>query len=178
MNLEELRLKIDDVDDKLVELIEDRMDVAAEIAEFKKQSGTPVLNSKREREKLADVVSKTRDDLKGYMKSLYSLMFDLSRSYQRKLIGNNTELYGSIKQAIEETPKVFPANATVACQGVEGAYSQIACERMFKTPNIIYMNNFEGVFNAINKGLCEYGILPIENSTAGSVKQVYDLMGK
>ena len=176
MNLEELRVKIDDVDDKLVELIEDRMDVAAEIAEFKKQSGTPVLNSKREREKLADVVSKTRDDLKGYMKSLYSLMFDLSRSYQRKLIGNNTELYGSIKQAIEETPKVFPANATVACQGVEGAYSQIACERMFKTPNIIYMNNFEGVFNAINKGLCEYGILPIENSTAGSVKQVYDLM--
>ena len=176
MNLEELRLKIDDVDDKLVELIEDRMDVAAEIAEFKKQSGTPVLNSKREREKLADVVSKTRDDLKGYMKSLYSLMFDLSRSYQKKLIGNNTELYGSIKQAIEETPKVFPANATVACQGVEGAYSQIACERMFKTPSIIYMNNFEGVFNAINKGLCEYGILPIENSTAGSVKQVYDLM--
>ncbi len=176
MNLEELRLKIDEVDDKLVKLVEERMDVAAEIAEYKKQSGTPVLNSKREREKLADVVGKTRDDLKGYMQSLYSLMFDLSRSYQKRIIQNHTELYTSIKQAIDETPKVFPSSATVACQGVEGAYSQIACERVFKTPNIVYLNTFEGVFNAISKGLCEYGVLPIENSTAGSVKQVYDLM--
>ena len=176
MNLEELRLKIDEVDDKLVRLVEERMDIAAEIAEYKKQSGTPVLNSKREREKLADVTGKTRDDLKGYMQSLYSLMFDLSRSYQKRIIQNNTELYTSIKQAIEETPKVFPSNVTVACQGVEGAYSQIACERAFKTPNIVYLNTFEGVFNAISRGLCDYGVLPIENSTAGSVKQVYDLM--
>ena len=176
MNLEELRLKIDEVDDKLVKLFEERMDIAAEIAEYKKQSGTPVLNSKREREKLADVTGKTRDDLKGYMQSLYSLMFDLSRSYQKRIIQNHTELYTSIKQAIEETPKVFPSNVTVACQGVEGAYSQIACERAFKTPNIVYLNTFEGVFNAISRGLCDYGVLPIENSTAGSVKQVYDLM--
>ena len=143
MNLEELRLKIDEVDDKLVRLVEERMDIAAEIAEYKKQSGTPVLNSKREREKLADVTGKTRDDLKGYMQSLYSLMFDLSRSYQKRIIQNHTELYTSIKQAIEGTPKVFPSNVTVACQGVEGAYSQIACERAFKTPNIVYLNTFE-----------------------------------
>jgi glycosyltransferase involved in cell wall biosynthesis len=64
----------------------------------------------------------------------------------------------------------------VACQGVEGAYSQIACEKMFKSPFIMYFKNFDGVFNAIDKGLCQYGILPIENSTAGSVKKVYDLM--
>ncbi len=176
MNLEELRFKIDDVDDRLIKLVEERMDVAAEIAEYKRQSGTPVLNSKREREKLADVTSKTRDDLKGYMQSLYSLMFDLSRSYQKRIISNHTELYSSIKQAIEETPRVFPSNATVACQGVEGAYSQIACERIFKTPNIVYLNTFEGAFNAVSRGLCEYAVLPIENSTAGSVKQVYDLM--
>ena len=176
MNLEELRLKIDEVDDKLVKIVAERMDVAAEIAEYKKQNGVPVLNSKREREKLADVASKSRDDLKGYMQSLYSLMFDLSRSYQKKIIAKDTELYASIKEAIENTPKVFPANATVACQGVEGAYSQIACERIFKTPSIVYLNTFEGVFSAVDKGLCEYAVLPIENSTAGSVKQVYDLM--
>ena len=64
----------------------------------------------------------------------------------------------------------------VACQGVEGAYSQIACEKMFKSPFIMYFKNFEGVFNAIEQGMCQYGILPIENSTAGSVKKVYDLM--
>ena len=64
----------------------------------------------------------------------------------------------------------------VACQGVEGAYSQIACEKIFKSPFILYFKNFEGVFNAIDQGLCSYGILPIENSTAGSVNKVYDLM--
>jgi chorismate mutase/prephenate dehydratase len=64
----------------------------------------------------------------------------------------------------------------VACQGVEGAYAQIACEKMFKSPMIMYFKNFDGIFNAIDQGLCQYGILPIENSTAGSVKKVYDLM--
>ena len=64
----------------------------------------------------------------------------------------------------------------VACQGVEGAYAQIACERIFKSPFIMYFKSFDGVFNAIEQGLCQYGILPIENSTAGSVKKVYDLM--
>ncbi len=176
MDLENLRIKIDEVDDKLVKLVEERMDISAEIAEYKKQNGVPVLNSKREREKLADVTGKTRDDLKGYMQSLYSLMFDLSRSYQKKIIAKDTELYTSIKQAIDDTPKVFPSSATVACQGVEGAYSQIACERIFKTPNIVYLNTFEGVMGAVSRGLCEYAVLPIENSTAGSVKQVYDLM--
>ena len=176
MNLEELRLKIDEIDDGIVKLIEQRMDVAAEIAEYKKQNNLPVLNSKREREKLADITDKSRDDMQEYMKVLYSMIFDISRSYQKKLIAHNSELYSQIKNAIDNTPKLFPEKANVACQGVEGAYSQIACERIFKLPSIMYMNSFEGVFSAINSGLCDYGIIPIENSTAGSVKQVYDLM--
>ena len=64
----------------------------------------------------------------------------------------------------------------VACQGVEGAYSQLACEKLFQAPNILYFSNFEAVFSAIEKGLCQYGIIPLENSTAGSVNKVYDLM--
>lgn len=176
MNLEELRLKIDEIDDGIVKLIEQRMDVAAEIAEYKKQNNLPVLNSKREREKLADITDKSREDMQEYMKFLYSMIFDISRSYQKKLIAHNSELYSQIKSAIDNTPKLFPEKANVACQGVEGAYSQIACERIFKLPSIMYMNSFEGVFSAIGSGLCDYGIIPIENSTAGSVKQVYDLM--
>ncbi len=176
MNLEELRLKIDEIDDGIVKLIEQRMDVAAEIAEYKKQNNLPVLNSKREREKLADITDKSREDMQEYMKVLYSMIFDISRSYQKKLIAHNSELYSQIKSAIDNTPKLFPEKANVACQGVEGAYSQIACERIFKLPSIMYMNSFEGVFSAIGSGLCDYGIIPIENSTAGSVKQVYDLM--
>ena len=85
-------------------------------------------------------------------------------------------LYRDITNAIENTPKLFPQAPMVACQGVEGAYSQIACEKIFKNPFIMYFKNFEGVFNAIDQGLCQYGILPLENSTAGSVKKVYDLM--
>ena len=59
---------------------------------------------------------------------------------------------------------------------MEGAYSQIACEKLFQAPNILYFSNFEAVFSAIEKGLCQYGIIPLENSTAGSVNKVYDLM--
>ena len=66
----------------------------------------------------------------------------------------------------------------MAVQGVEGAYSQQACDKLFALPSILYFNQFEGVFQAVEKGLCPYGILPIENSSAGSVTQVYDLMKK
>ena len=104
------------------------------------------------------------------------MLFELSRSYQSKLGDTPTELYKQITQAIETTPQLFPQQAMVACQGVEGAYSQIACEKIFQNPMIMYFKNFEGVFTAIDQGLCQYGILPIENSTAGSVKKVYDLM--
>ena len=112
----------------------------------------------------------------NYTRVLYSMLFELSRSYQSKRNNTLSSLYSQITQAIENTPKLFPQAPMVACQGVEGAYSQIACEKMFKSPFIMYFKNFEGVFTAIEKGLCQYGILPIENSTAGSVKKVYDLM--
>ena len=104
------------------------------------------------------------------------MIFELSRSYQNKRNNETTPLHKKIVDSIENTPKLFPQTPMVACQGVEGAYAQIACEKMFKAPYIMYFKNFEGIFNAIEKGLCQYGILPIENSTAGSVKKVYDLM--
>ena len=104
------------------------------------------------------------------------MIFELSRSYQSKQNSTATELYRKITDSIENTPKLFPQAPMVACQGVEGAYSQIACEKIFKNPMIMYFKNFDAIFGAIEQGLCQYGILPIENSTAGSVKKVYDLM--
>ena len=112
----------------------------------------------------------------NYTRVLYSMLFELSRSYQSKHIGALSPLYHQITQAIENTPKLFPQAPMVACQGVEGAYSQIACEKIFKNPFIFYFKTFEAVFDAIEQGMCPYGILPIENSTAGSVNKVYDLM--
>jgi chorismate mutase/prephenate dehydratase len=70
----------------------------------------------------------------------------------------------------------FPQNAAVACQGAPGAYSQLAAGALFSDPSIMYLRTFDGVFRAVQNGLCRYGILPVENSNAGSVGEVYDLM--
>ncbi len=176
MDIQDMRKEIDAIDDQLVQLFKQRMDVAAQIADYKKAENLPIFVPAREREKLADVAEKAGADMANYTRVLYSMLFELSRSYQSKRTDTISPLYNEITQAIANTPKLFPQAPMVACQGVEGAYSQIACEKIFKSPFIMYFKNFEGVFNAIEKGLCQYGILPIENSTAGSVKKVYDLM--
>ena len=176
MELTELRQQIDSIDDQLVQLFCQRMEVAAQIADCKKRSGTPIYVPAREREKLQDVAQKAGPEMDNYTRVLYSMLFELSRSYQSKRSGQISPLYDQITQAIQQTPNLFPQSPMVACQGVEGAYSQIACEKIFKNPMILYFKNFEAVFSAIEQGMCQYGILPIENSTAGSVKKVYDLM--
>lgn len=176
MNLEELRKQIDGIDEELVKIFEKRMKTAAEIADVKRKENIPVLNTAREREIIANLTEKTDKDISVYVRILYSLLFEMSRSYQHKLLDKPSELYEKINKAIESSPKLLPDSPLVACQGTEGAYSQMACEKVFNAPNIMYFNNFEGVFSAVENNFCEYGIIPIENSTSGSVNQIYDLM--
>ena len=176
MDLSDYRKQIDEIDDELVKLFSRRMETAANIAQCKRDMGKAVMDAKREREKLLDLVGKCPEKFKDYTASLYSLIFELSRSYQHRILGTGSELTAQIQSAIENTPSLFPTNATVACQGVEGAYSQLACEKLFRLPGIFYFSNFDAVFSAIEKGLCQYGVIPLENSTAGSVNKVYDLM--
>ncbi len=176
MDLKELRAQIDDIDDALVKLFCKRMEIAAQVADYKKKNDLPIFVPAREREKLQDVSQKAGPEMAAYTRTLYSMLFELSRSYQKKRNGGNPELYEKISQAIRETSALFPQEAMVACQGVEGAYSQLACEKIFKSPMIRYFETFDQVFNAIDQGLCKYGVLPLENSTAGSVTKVYDLM--
>ena len=178
MDLSEIRKNIDEIDDQLVRLFCERMNLSAQVADYKKANNLPIFVPARERQILQTVAEKSGPELENYTRTLYSMLFELSRSYQSKRNSVPTELFHQITQAIEQTPKLFPQNPMVACQGVEGAYSQIACEKIFKSPFILYFKNFEGVFQAIEQGLCQYGILPIENSTAGSVNKVYDLMIK
>ena len=178
MDLNDYRKEIDSIDDQMIALFARRMNIAAKIAEYKKANGLRVLDARREKEKLRDIMEKTPDGLREYMSSLYSLMFELSRSHQGRLLGAAGELPAKIAAAIQDTPPLFPENAAVACQGVEGAYSEMACGRLFKRPNTFFFSSFEAVFSAIEKGLCRYGVLPLENSTAGSVNAVYDLMMK
>ena len=176
MDLKELRNEIDAIDDQLVKLFCQRMEVASKVADYKREHGLPILVPSREREILADVAQKAGEEMGNYTRVLYSMLFELSRGYQSKRNMVASPLHEQIQASIESTPKLFPQAPMVACQGVEGAYSQIACEKIFKSPFIMYFKNFEGVFTAIEQGLCQYGILPIENSTAGSVNKVYDLM--
>ena len=178
MDILELRQQIDSIDDELVELFRRRMEVSRGIAEYKKSEGKKVYDPVREREKLAEIAEKSGEDMREYSTILWSLLMDLSKTYQERLTAEDGELSKRIAAAIESTPKVFPQFATVACQGVEGAYSQIACEKLFDVPNIMYFKTFDAVFTAIEQGFCQYGVLPIDNSTAGSVNQVYDLMMK
>ena len=176
MDLTEIRQEIDGIDRELVRLFCARMNLSAQVADYKKANNLPIFVPARERAILQKVAQMAGPDMENYTRVLYSMLFELSRSYQSKRNGELSPLYQAISQAIEHTPKLFPQNPIVACQGVEGAYSQIACEKIFKSPLIMYFKSFDAVFNAIEQGMCQYGILPIENSTAGSVTKVYDLM--
>lgn len=176
MNLEELRAEIDTIDDSLLQDFAQRMNVVGQIGLEKKSEGLPTLDPAREREKLADIVTKLPPEMEQYGYTLWSMLFEISRSYQSSLNPQPSALRKDIERAIVDTQTLFPPAATVACQGVEGAYSQLACEKLFKHPQVMYFKTFESVFSAIENGFCDYAVLPLENSTAGSVKEIYDLM--
>ena len=176
MEIQELRKQIDRMDSQMVELYRQRMETAAQIGTYKREKGLPVLDSERERELLNRVGDLAGAEYEHGVRALFSLLMGQSRS--RHMMAGRTEgnLSRKIRNSLETTEKLFPERAMVACQGVEGAYSQIACEKVFRAPSIMYCKNFESVFSAIESGLCRYGILPIENSLAGSVNSVYDQM--
>ena len=176
MKLEEIRNEIDSIDKELVSLFIRRMKCSAEVAEYKKENNMPVLDASRERALLSKISDLSGEEYEEYSRTLYSTILSLSRSYQHKASNESSALYKEITDALESTSKLFPERAIVACQGVEGAYSQIAAERLFRAPDIVFFSNWEKVFSAIEAGMCRYGVIPIENSTAGSVKKVYDLM--
>ena len=176
MSLNDFRERIDRIDDELLRLFERRMDVAREIAVYKKSENIPILDRRREAEKLNALAAKVSPDIAPLAYNLYDIMFELSRSHQSAAIQSVSPIYQEIQAAIENTDKLFPQSATVACQGVEGAFSQQACERLFKRPSIQYFKTFDNVFSAIENGFCDYGVLPLENSIAGGVNKIYSLM--
>ena len=168
MDLKECRERIDAVDKELVRLFAERMQISTDVAAWKKANNMPVRDPERERQKLKAVGDMAGEEMRLFTEQLFSTLMSLSSSYQRRLNAGAGQLRGKIETALENTEKLFPERAMVACQGVEGAYSQIACQRMVKRPDIMHFDSFEGVFRAVDQGLCRYGVLPLENSTAGS----------
>jgi len=176
MSLTKLRDEIDRIDQEIVALFQRRMDVVSQVSDYKKENQLPTLDSSREDAKMSALAKLLPTELADYIYPLYDTIFEISRNYQNQRKGQHSPLYHEIKEAMEQTPKLLKTAPVVACQGIEGAYSGLAAKRLFKRPDVQYFNSFEAVFLAIENGFCEYGVLPLENSTAGSVNEVYRLL--
>lgn len=175
MELDELRTRIDAMDEQLLKLFLERMDLVEKVAAYKKKHQLPILNKTREREILARVTGAS-GQYERFSYQLFSTLFELARLRQAELINAPTRVGTQVREALAAEQPVFPQTGLVACQGTEGSYSQVACDRLLPRGNIVYVKNFEAVFNAVESGLCHFGVLPIENSSYGSVRAVYELL--
>lgn len=178
MDLNDIRKQIDQIDDEMISLYQKRMSLAKEVAMVKRETNLPLENPIREKEIINRITSSLNDEIKLFAKQFYETLFETSKAYQSRFMEIKSDLLVSIKEKISSGIKKFPINANVACQGAEGAYSNMAADKVFPINNIMYFKDFEGVFGAIEKHFCEFGVLPIENSSVGSINEVYDLMRK
>lgn len=174
--LQKIREEMDEVDEDIVDTFLKRMDVAAKVANYKREHDIPVLDRAREREKIAKVIESVPENRKSYVMALFNTLFEVSRADQSATINMDCPIVTKIEDAIKNTPALMSDTAYVACQGVEGAFSEIATDKVFKHAKISFFPSFRSVFKAVDEGFCKYGMLPIENSTAGVVNEVYELM--
>ncbi|MBC8571151.1 bifunctional chorismate mutase/prephenate dehydratase [Zongyangia hominis] len=175
MDLTQLRQQIDEVDGQIVELFKTRMALVDGVARYKREHSIPVLHAGREEEVLDRAAKLAGPELAGASRVLFTTLMDVSKGsqYSQNLPPDSKLL--SYRDRAKE-PFVLPSAARVGCQGVMGAYSSIAARRMFPQPDLRFYRHFADVFDAVDQGEIDFGVLPIENSSAGSVGEVYDLM--
>ena len=177
MDINELRNRIDLIDDELLKLFIERMEIAEEIGKYKAENGLPIHNKNREK----DILSRRTEnsgDMELYIYQFFNNLFQVSKARQREITATPTPLRKVIETAMKNGGEYFPKSGTVAVQGIEGSNSQSAAEKLFPRGNLTFVKTFDAVFDAVDSGLCKYGILPIENSTYGSVRTVYELLRK
>ena len=176
MDLLDLRKEIDAIDEQLIPLLLKRMSISEQVARYKVERGIPVLNAEREQQILDHVAAKcgAQGDT---IKTVFSATMDASRALQHKIIGGGKKLRDTIEGA-KSSGKLTANGESVACQGVEGAYSGVTANTLFPDSPVRFYKQFEDVFEAVNKGEAKYGVIPVENSTAGSVHESYDLIMK
>lgn len=175
MELNEIRTRIDSVDEQLLSLFLERMELAEDVAAYKNEHHLPILNKERERAVLAKVTA-AAGEKERYAYHLFSTLFELARSRQAELICAPTRVAAQVRSSLAAGSEIFPQTGLVACQGTEGGNSQVACDRLLPRGNLVYVKSFDAVFAAVESGLCQFGVLPIENSSNGSVRAVYDLL--
>lgn len=175
MDLLELRKRIDEIDGRIVELYEKRMDICREVAEYKIDNGKKVFDRQRETEKLETVKSLTHNDFNGQgIVELYEQIMSMSRKLQYKLLAERGSLGRLPFIGVDE---LDTKRARVVFQGADGAYSQAAMTRYFGDGiTSFHVDTFRDAMSAIDEGSADFAVLPIENSTAGIVNEIYDLL--
>ncbi len=175
MDLLDLRKQIDDIDEELIPLLLKRMSISEKVAEYKVKRGLPVLNEQREKEILEDVHLKCGEQ-GDTIATVFAATMDASRALQHKIIGGGKELRETISKASSE--ELSSVKGYVGCAGVEGCYAWETAKKLFPDSPVKFYSQFEDVFEAVNRGEVKFGIIPVENSTAGSVHESYDLIMK
>lgn len=172
-DLKDLRKKIDNIDRQLVELFESRMKLSADVAEYKKGTGSPIYDSVREAEKIEAIKEMTKDDYnKLVIGDLFTQIMTMSRGIQYKILNTSFNLGFDM---VDHLP--VDKNTKVLFYGEKGSYTEQAMKDYFKTDIVaVAMETFEGLVEAINDSQGDYGILPIENSSTGSLSDIYDLL--
>ena len=138
MELTDVRTQIDSIDSQLLELFCRRMDLAQEVAAAKKGMKKAVFDPARERAKLADIMGRASARYSAQAVSLFSLLMTMNKAEQQKILHSDDaeSLSSRARASLLPSSEAFPSTAHVACQGVEGAYSQIAACRLFRVPVI------------------------------------------
>lgn len=173
--LEELRNMLDQIDSQIVELYQKRMDVCEQVGEYKVQAGRKVYDRQREKEKLADVMSRVEGEFnKKGIRELYEQLMSMSRKLQYQQLVSAGALGRLPFIRIDSLEK---ESARVVFQGTEGAYGQAAMQQYFgDSVNSFHVRTFRDAMEAIEEGAADYAVLPIENSSAGPVNEMYDLL--
>ena len=178
MELQELRDQIDTIDRQIVELFRQRMDATRQVGEYKAARHMPVLDQERERQVLKNKGDLAGEELRPAVITLFQTVMSLSRRQQRDMLKERADNPGLRRYLDARTHIRQPVdNPRVVYQGVPGAYSEQACLNFFgEGVNTIGMDQFEDCFQALKEGQADYAVLPIENSSTGAIRQIYDLL--
>lgn len=167
--LAQIRQKINQTDEQLSHYFSQRMDLVAHVAKIKEEEGLPVYDPEREAQVLERVSQAAGEEKAPYLRRVYQSLMDASKDYERDLMKSRS-------CDREKTEDAFPRQPKVACQGVAGAFSGEAARRMFPDGTLVFVPTWEEAFQKVSLGECDFAALPVENSLAGSVGQVYDLL--